>query len=265
MVDAEKRAVRKLILIMIAVVAAGIIIAWLYYSRVNSAIDPRIIEAREMYGRYDTYAMSGDYRLIFALLDSLEDVYNATDHYADAFETGVVHNNRAAALITLVLGEGKIPPEMNPYGHLGNDSIMYLARSYAKRAESLYLEWQQRFGDMTGEEIPEAVRERFLSGLQAAGEKETERYLKARVKEIERSLAETDRRLSVCYTNQGIIQRHFEDYEGAAQLYQRALDLWDRNLSAENNLNLLLGRPPVKRNIIQKLFPPPRDETRSDK
>jgi tetratricopeptide (TPR) repeat protein len=218
-----------------------------------------------MYGRYDTYTGSGDYRLIFALLDSLENVYLATEHYAGAFETGVVLNNRAAALITLVLGEGKIPPEMNPCSSLSNDSIMTLARSYAKQAETLYLRWQQRFVGLTTEEIRGAVREQFLADLNADSKKAAERYLDSRVKEIERSVAETDRRLSVCYTNQGIIQRHFEDYEGAAQLYNKALDLWDRNLSAENNLNLLLGRPPVKRNIIQKLFPPPRDEKRSDK
>jgi tetratricopeptide (TPR) repeat protein len=265
MVDAEKRAVRKIVLIMIAVVAAGIIIAWLYYRSVNKSTDPRIIEAREMYGRYDGYARSGDYRLIFALLDSLENVYLATVHYADAFETGVVLNNKAAALITLVLGEGKIPPEMNPFSSLSNDSIMTLARSYSKQAESLYLKWQQRFGTLTTEEIREAVSEQFLTDLYADSEKATGRYLASRIKEIERSVAETDRRLSVCYTNQGIIERHFEDYEEAAQLYQKALDLWDRNLSAENNLNLLLGRPLVKRNIIQKLFPPPRDEKRSDK
>ncbi|MFN2379138.1 MAG: hypothetical protein ABR519_02885 [Bacteroidales bacterium] len=251
-------------MIMIAVVAAGIIIAWLYYSSVNNSIDPRIIEAREMYGRYDGYAGSGDYRLLFALFDSIEDVYLATEHYAGAFETGVVLNNRSAALITLVLGEGKIPPEMNPCSSLSNDSIMDLARLYAHQAESLYLKWQGRFSGLTAEEIRGVVREQFLTDLYADSEKQAERYLASRVKEIERSVAETDRRLSVCYTNQGIIQRHFEDYEGAAQLYRKALDLWDRNLSAENNLNLLLGRPLVKRNIIQKLFPPPRDEKRTD-
>lgn len=264
MVDAEKKAVRRIVIIMIAVVAAGITIAWLYYSSVNNSIDPRIKEAREMYGRYDGFAGSGDYRMVFALLDSIEDVYLATEHYADAFERGVVLNNRAAALITLVLGEGRIPAGMNPFSSLGNDSIMTLARSYAKQAENLYLRWQHRFSGLTTGEIGEAVREQFLRDLNAESDKENGRYLASRVKEIERSVAETDRRLSVCYTNLGIIQRYFEDYEGAAQLYQKALDLWDRNLSAENNLNMLLGRPPVKRNLIEKLFPPPRDEKRAD-
>jgi tetratricopeptide (TPR) repeat protein len=264
MADAEKRAVRRIVTIMIAVVAAGIAIAWLYYSRVNNSIDPRIIEAREMYGRYDGFAASGDYRMVFALLDSIEDIYLAREHYADAYETGVVLNNRAAALITLVLGGERIAPEMNPYSSLGNDSIMNLARTYAKQAEQIYLRWQERFSGLTAGGISEAVREQFLNGLRAESDREMRRYLASRVREIERSVAETDRRLSVCYTNQGIIQRHFEDYEGAAQLYQEAIDLWDRNLSAENNLNMMLGRPQVKRNIIEKLFPPPRDEKRAD-
>ena len=67
---------------------------------------------------------------------------------------------------------------------------------------------------------------------------------------------ETDRRVSVCYTNLGIILRSRDDNEGAAEMYIKALELWEMNLEAENNLNRLLGRPLKKRNIIQKLFPP---------
>lgn len=254
------RPVRKLILIMIIVVAIGISIAMLYYNRVNRAADPRTVAAREMYGRYDDYASSGDYRLIFALLDSIEQVYLSTEHYTTAFEPGVVLNNRSAALITIVLSGDKIPGEMNPFSSLGNDSLMILARSYALQAEDIYLKWLQRFRGLDEEAISGEIRGRFLSGLPVRSEKEAERFLSSRVKEIARSVPETDRRLSVCYTNQGLIQRYFDDYKGAAEFYHMALDLWDRNLSAENNLNLLLGKDPVKRNIIQKLFPPPRDE-----
>jgi hypothetical protein len=50
------------------------------------------------------------------------------------------------------------------------------------------------------------------------------------------------------------------DYEKAINNYQKAIDLWDQNLTAENNLNILLGKPLKKRNLIQKLFPPKRKE-----
>ena len=35
-------------------------------------------------------------------------------------------------------------------------------------------------------------------------------------------------------------------------------ELWDRNLTAKNNLNVLLGQPMEKRNVIQRMFPPDR-------
>jgi hypothetical protein len=45
-------------------------------------------------------------------------------------------------------------------------------------------------------------------------------------------------------------------YDSAAFYYNNAIELWDRNLTAENNLNILLNRPQKKRNLIQTLFPP---------
>ena len=73
------------------------------------------------------------------------------------------------------------------------------------------------------------------------------------------ALKETDRRLSVCYTNLGVIERTRGNYQEAIMNYEKALNLWDRNLEAENNLNRLLGRPIKKRNLLQKLFPPDRE------
>jgi len=37
------------------------------------------------------------------------------------------------------------------------------------------------------------------------------------------------------------------------------MELWGENLTAENNLNILLGRPVRKRTFIQKMFPQPKD------
>jgi hypothetical protein len=48
-------------------------------------------------------------------------------------------------------------------------------------------------------------------------------------------------------------------YNEAASHYTKALKYWDRNLSAENNLNALLGKPLRKRTLIEKLFPPKKD------
>ncbi|MEA1885848.1 MAG: hypothetical protein U9N72_01385 [Bacteroidota bacterium] len=82
------------------------------------------------------------------------------------------------------------------------------------------------------------------------------KYIEKRADEIMKAVEETDRRLSVCYTNMDVIRRQRGEYEAAVRCYEKALDLWVRNLSAENNLNTLHGKPLKKRNIIQNLFPP---------
>jgi hypothetical protein len=38
----------------------------------------------------------------------------------------------------------------------------------------------------------------------------------------------------------------------------KAIKLWDQNLDAQNNLNLLLNEEKVERSFLQKLFPPKR-------
>ena len=98
-----------------------------------------------------------------------------------------------------------------------------------------------------------------MEGLESITPDLKTKYIKARTKDIEKAILENDRRLSVCYTNLGIVFRQREQYKQAAEQYKKALELWDRNLNAENNLNVLLGKPLKKRNIIQKLFPPERD------
>jgi tetratricopeptide (TPR) repeat protein len=86
-----------------------------------------------------------------------------------------------------------------------------------------------------------------------------EKYLRTRTEEILEALEENPRRLSVCYTNLGLIYRYRGEYIKAAEQYKKAIELWDRNLDAENNLNKLLNKPLRKRNFIQRMFPPSKD------
>jgi len=47
---------RALIIIMTALVFAGILIAKIYYSGLNQSVDPRVKPARELYGKYNKLA-----------------------------------------------------------------------------------------------------------------------------------------------------------------------------------------------------------------
>ena len=108
------------------------------------------------------------------------------------------------------------------------------------------------------QEVELMLEKGFLKGLEGYNEADIQKFQHKRNQEINEAQAETKRRLSVSYTNLGLVYRQQLKYEDAALSYQKAIENWDRNLTAENNLNKLMGRPEKKRNLIQKLFPPER-------
>ena len=255
----NRGSIGKLVGIMAIVVVAGILIARSYYGNLNRSVDPRIQHARELYEQYDKIASTGDYYRIFALLDSISVLYRGIPHYAEAFELGVLHNNRAAAQLTMALYRDSIPESAFPYSELSTDSIVALAELNICKAIALYDGWNLRFEGKEDAEISQIIEAEFMDGLEQSYPEMADKYLTNRVKEIRTSLVENPRRLSVCYTNLGLVYRLWEEYPEAVIQYEKAIALWERNLDAENNLNKLLGRPLKKRNIIQKLFPPSKE------
>lgn len=255
---ATQRSIGRLVGIMLIIVVAGIFVARSYYGNLNQSVDPRIQQARELYQQYDRFARSGDYYRIFALLDSISAIYRGTLHYAESFELGVLHNNRAAALLTIALYRDSIPESANPYFELPTDSIVWMAEANIRVAIALYEGWNRRFEGKEGEEIRTMIEPEFMNGLEQTYPDLAEKYLKNRVKEIGNSVVENQRRLSVCYTNLGLVYRYRKEYPEAVVQYEKAMALWDRNLDAENNLNKLLNKPIKKRNLLQKIFPPDR-------
>jgi tetratricopeptide (TPR) repeat protein len=261
MAAGKRRSIGWMVVVMLIIVMIGILIARSYYGNVNRSVDPRIVQARELYSGYDTYARTGNYYNIFALLDSIEQIYKSTAHYRESFELGVMDNNRAAALITVALYADSIPISSNPWSEWPGDSIISLAEAYVNQAIAIYNNWNNQYVSKSKQQIQTMIESGFMVGLEKVEPDLRNKYLEARVREIEKAVLENNRRLSVCYTNLGLTSRYQGKYEDAVEHYKRALELWDRNLDAENNLNKLLNRPVRKRNIIQKLFPPKKDPT----
>jgi tetratricopeptide (TPR) repeat protein len=244
---------RALIGIMGALVIFGIIIAKAYYGNVNASVDPRVAEARELYKMYNTYAQASQFDSVFYLLDQIESVYSAIPHYQDSYEIGVLYNNRAATNLTLAL----YSPVFNE-GGAGQDSLMQEAESASIKAIEIYEKWLSKYASMEESELESYLSATFLKGLETHSAEEIKSFLNMRLDELLDAQIETPRRLSVSYTNMGIIHRHREEYVLAAEKYQKALDLWDQNLTAENNLRALMGQDPRKQSLIKKLFPPER-------
>lgn len=247
---------RAFILGMIALSFVVITVSYFYYKNINSSKDPRVKTAREIYKSYNEYATQNDFEGIFNLLDSVEFIYKSVPHYKESFEIGVLYNNRSAAYLTMAIYNNR----SEAYSLFSKDSLLKSAQSSAHKSISIYESWLNEYENIDTEQIRNSIKDKFIVGLDNYSVKDTDRFLNARVKEIETAQYETKRRLSVAYTNLGIIYRHFEDYENAIKSYQKAIELWDQNLSAENNYNILLGKPLKKRNLIQKLFPPKRKE-----
>lgn len=247
---------RALILVMIALSFVVISFSYFYYKNINSSKDPRVKPARELYEKYNNYAVQNDFVNIFALLDSVEYIYNNVSHYKESFEVGVLYNNRAAAYLTMYLYEDRL----NQFKDLPRETLLQLALVAVDKSIYIYKNWLSIYSDKSKDQIKDEIRNVFLHGLDQFSDKDKERFLINRIKEIETAQYETERRLSVAYTNLGIIYRHLEDYEQTINCYEKAIELWDQNLTAENNLNILLGKPLKKRNLIQKLFPPKQKE-----
>lgn len=236
---------------MCALVLLGIAIAKKYYGSLNETIDPRIVEARELYNKYNNYAQRDQIDSVFMLLDLMEEIYNKEPHYTHSYELGVLNNNRAAAYLTLALYSPVYSADS-----VMVDSFIHQAKYYSQESIEIYQNWLDVYSSLSEPDIQNNIQADFIHGLEELSSKEQARILNRRIKEIQEAQAETPRRLSVSYTNLGIIYRHNENYEKAAEAYTTALDLWDQNLTAKNNLNILLGRPLEKRTLIQKLFPP---------
>lgn len=247
------RPTRTLILIMSVLVVVVIVLAQSYYRRQNRMIDPRIEPARRLYASYNQLTEYGTSDSIFRLLDSIEAIYTSVEHYKSSYELGVLSNNRAALWLTRALHD-------HTCDSICKDSLIAKAAEAVQNSISIYQQWGNRFGDTDADADVrrQLMHNEFLSGLEAYTSEQQEQFLDMRIEEIQDSKGEITRRLSVSYTNLGITHRYHLRYDSAAVCYTKALELWDRNLTAENNLNQLLGRPARKPNVIQRLFPPQR-------
>jgi tetratricopeptide (TPR) repeat protein len=238
-----------LIFIMCALVLSGLIISHFYYKGVNASVDPRIVSARKLYENYNLFAQSNKLDSIFWLMDTIESIYTRVEHYRNSFEVGVLYNNRSAACLSL---------SMNENDGIVRDSLLDLADRAINKSITIYENWFSIYEGKSAQEVEVILGKGFLNGLEEYDEEDRQKFLRKRVREIIEAQAETKRRISVSYTNLGLVYRQQLKYEDAALSYQKAIENWDRNLTAENNLNKLLGRPEKKRNLIQKLFPPER-------
>lgn len=247
-----KRSSYILILIMLGIFLVGIWYADQYYGQFNAAEDPRVIRAKELYQDYNTLAAEKKYHEILDLLDSIELIYENYEDYKDSYEVGVLYNNRAAIYLNLVLFE--------PITETEKDSLMDLSLVYLSYSRLTYEKWKAYFGSLSANELKKHFTPIYQRAYSVADSSIQNSYVRKRIDEMQLAQKEVNRRLSVTYTNLGILHKQMGNIEEALVQYEKALKLWPDNLTAKNNINVLFGRPLEKRGLIDRLFPKERDE-----
>ncbi len=241
-----------IILVMVVLVGIGLTIAQIYYGNKNKTEDPRVKQARVLYGKYNEYTQNKDYQHVLALLDSIETIYNSTNHYHHSYEMGVLHNNRGAIYLTIALHENDSGKTRNHY--------LDIAEKHFQLSIHIYESWIDTFGNMDKKSLMKKIIQDFPADDPAFNGLDIQKIRQNRLEDIMLARTETPRRLSVSYTNTGIIHRHLYRFEKAMQHYKKALALWEKNHTAKNNLNILLGKPVEKPNILERLFPPEKEK-----
>ena len=238
-----KSSSKRLILIMVIISFISLIIAYFYYDSLNKADDPRVRHIDKFYKNYQKYVRENDFYNVLAVLDSIEYEYNRIEHYRDSYEIGVIYTNKAAVYVTMALYDTQDEQE--------KAGFLIIAEELLNKSLEYFNKWESKYKGLNRIEIQEIVAEEFSN----IGNNK-EKIIKKRTDEIELAVSEINRRLSVAYTNIGIVKRHQMKQQEAIEYYKKAIELWDDNYSAKSNLNVLLGGEPIKRSFLQKLFPP---------
>lgn len=248
---------KKVLALVLTITASIFIGSYFYYGAINKAEDPRILPAKELFQQYDKDLESDEFVQALSLLDQMQTIYQNTPGYEQSYEIGVLLNNKATVYLVeleteLLIGQEVSKPDMQ--------KRLAVAKDYTNQAIALYEEWMAEMGSLSEDQIRAKISPYFDENDPAFGDLNVGTVLDKRVSLITDAQIETPRRLSVSLTNLGMINRYLGDLEEAKKNYEAAIELWDRNYTAMDNLNILTNQPVQKRSLISRLFPPERKD-----
>jgi len=239
---------RILILIITILTVSGLTISYFYYGNINKKEDPRVLSVKRLQSRYNKAVLDNNMPEALDLIARMDSVYASVPHYTQSFERGVLETDRASVYLNMALyhttGEEEKLEKLDNAEKCLNNSL------------SIYEGWENRYRGLDNIKILDCIRVDFSDLDQNIRSK----ILEKRVSYIIEAQNEMDRRYSVTYTNLGVVMRHRFLQDSALYFYKKAIKLWDDNHAAKSNLNVLLGKEPLKRGALEKLFPPEKNE-----
>lgn len=243
----------KIIIIAVACICAiSFAIAFIYYRDINKSEDPRVVKTKFMFERYDGLIKQKNFSEANTVLDSIEQIFLTVPGYSESYELGIVYNNRASVYISMALYKSQ--------DSLEKQYLLDTANTHAAKCIAFYTEWIEKFGSITEGKIQLQLKPYFPENDEAFKGNNYKKILNKRVNDIVLAQKETPRRLSVAFTNLGIIQRHQYRQKEAIESYLKAMAIWKDNPAALSNLNVLFGKPPKDRSLLKKLFPPDKNK-----
>lgn len=259
-----QKATLKVLIFIFVVVVIIFIGSFIYYDNINSKEDPRVLEAKNLQLQYEKGLESDQYGQALNLLDNMEDIYSRAPGYERSYEIGVILNNKASVYLVkletdlLTLDQSALDKEK-----IIND--LNIARELTTRAITNYDTWLKEMGNLSRDELMVKISPFFREDDDVFKGLDVEGIRTKRVEDLVAAQVETKRRLSVSYTNLGVIQRYSGQLEESKASYEKAIELWDRNYTAKDNLNTLMDLPREKRTLIDRLFPPERVDEKEAK
>jgi tetratricopeptide (TPR) repeat protein len=239
---------KKILIGIFFIVGASFLVAYIYYKDKNNAEDPRIVQTKYMFRQFDELMKENKFSSALPLADTIESILVSVPGYMESYEPGIVCNNIGSAYLSMALYETKDSSE--------RVRLLELAKKNIDSSIVIYNTWLDRYGTLSEDGLFDYVKPFFQENDDAFKDKNYKKILQKRVDDLILAQKETPRRLSVCYTNLGIILRHQYKQNEAVGCYIKAIKLWKDNFTARNNFNVLMGKPPKDRSIINQLFPP---------
>ncbi|MBF0239754.1 MAG: hypothetical protein HQM12_18805 [SAR324 cluster bacterium] len=246
----------RMIMVMSLLTLLCLLAVFLYYRDLNRRADPRVVEAKIKFTQYNDLIKGQQYAQALNVLDEIESIYLKVPGYSDSFEMGVVYNNKGSVYLIqtetqyLVDEKGTDPEILMEY--------LNKAQNYIETSIQIYEDWNQRMGHLDQESVYQSTIPYFDKDDPAFDGYQVDKLISRRVEELLISQTETNRRLSVSYTNLGIVSRYKDKPEDAKKFYEKAILLWAENHTAKNNLRVLSGQPIQERGVLEKLFPQER-------
>jgi tetratricopeptide (TPR) repeat protein len=234
------------------IIVISLLAAYIYYNGKNKAEDPRIVQTKYMFRQFDDLMKENKFSSALPVLDSIEIIFMKVPGYNESYEPGIVYNNRGSAYLSMAL-------------YSSNDSIeksrlLEISEKNIDSSIAIYNTWIDKNKNLTEAELFQIAEPFFPENDVVFKGRNVKKIIRKRAEDLTLAQKETPRRLSVCYTNLGIVQRHQYKQNEAAESYIKAIKLWKDNYTARNNFNVLMGKPPEDRSIIDQLFPPDKNK-----